>query len=201
MELQAPGKEEGRVLSLDDKNQLKASFPATWPCLGGKGLYLFGFIKLLQKEKTVISPPDPKASARSILLRRNVCAQPNTILSSSVLQVIEQSVSTWGPLWQQLCLPASASASALALQPDLPLCSSGKQLSLELGASQPACCSARCFSTERRPLGPKPPMPCEKLLTLGQEELSQVKKSRVIQVVLSCGSTSLRLFITLHTFL
>lgn len=49
---------------------------------------------------------------------RNVCTQANSILTTFILQVIDQ----LGSPWRQLCLHVSA------LQSDLPLlCSSGKQ--------------------------------------------------------------------------
>jgi hypothetical protein len=118
------------------------------------------------------------------LLRRNVCIQANRILASCILQVMEQPVSSWGPLdsgFASSSQPCSETCPCYVLLVN--------SLSLELGASQLACCRARCFSAERRPLGPKFPTSCKITNPEPRQELSQVKRSREVQVVFSkCGS-------------
>lgn len=100
---------------------------------------------------------------------RNVCTQAKSILTSFILQVIDQPVSNRGPLGV-----GSASQSP-ALQSDLPLlCSSGKQPLFRTGSFPASLLQRGVFSAERRPLGPKPPMPCK--ITKPREELRPEKR-------------------------
>lgn len=73
-----------------------------------------------------------------MLLRRNICTAANSILASSGLQVTEPASVRMGSPWQQfyLLVPSLAVRPALVMHALLV-----NSLSLELGASQLACCS------------------------------------------------------------
>lgn len=121
-----------------------------------------------------------------MLLTRIVRTQANSILTSFLLQVTDQPESSRGPPRRRLCLPFPALQSDLLL-----LCASGKQPLFRTGSFQQACCSEVVFfifPAERRPLGPKPPMPCSSLCPESREELSQAERGRKVQAVLSSGS-------------